>query len=75
MIPFLPEMMPAEVRAAAFSLAFSLATAIFSGSPRPSRRLNGGKKAALALWLSLTAAISLVAASIAKTPPQVTKRR
>ena len=65
MIPLLAEIMPAEVRTAGFSLAFSLATAIFGGfTPAVCTYLIEvtGNKAAPALWLSLAAVISLTAA-------------
>jgi metabolite-proton symporter len=68
MIPFLAEMMPPEIRTAAFSLAFSLATAVFGGfTPAICTYLieRTGNRAAPALWLSLAAAISLVAALLA----------
>jgi metabolite-proton symporter len=68
MIPFLAELMPAEVRTAGFSLAFSLATAIFGGfTPAVATYLieRTGDRAAPALWLSLAAAISLTAATLA----------
>src|SRR5262249_4098568 len=68
MIPFLAEMMPAAVRTAAFSLAFSLATAIFGGFPPAvgtSLIDRTGNRAAPALWLSLAAAISGSAAALA----------
>ena len=68
MIPFLAEMMPAAVRTAAFSLAFSLATAIFGGfTPAVGTYLieRTGNRAAPALWLSLAAAISGSAAAMA----------
>jgi metabolite-proton symporter len=71
MIPLLAEMMPPEVRTAAFSLAFSLATAIFGGfSPAVATYLieRTGNKAAPALWLSLAAAISLAAALMVESP-------
>ena len=67
MIPCLFEMMPPAVRTAAFSLAFSLATAIFGGfTPAVATYLieRTGNRAAPALWLSLAAAISLVAATL-----------
>jgi MHS family citrate/tricarballylate:H+ symporter-like MFS transporter len=73
MIPFLAEMMPPEVRTAAFSLAFSLATAVFGGfTPAMATYLiqATGNRAAPALWLSFAAAISLTAALIAKAMPQ-----
>jgi MFS family permease len=65
MIPYLTELMPPEVRTAAFSLAFSLATAIFGGfTPAVCTFLieKTGNRAAPALWLSMAAAISLAAA-------------
>ena len=65
LIPFLAELMPGEVRTAAFSLAFSLATAIFGGfTPAVGTYLieRTGDRAAPALWLSLAALISLAAA-------------
>jgi MFS transporter, MHS family, citrate/tricarballylate:H+ symporter len=63
MIPLLVEIMPARVRTAAFSLAFSLATAIFGGfTPAFCTYLieRTGNKAAPALWLMLAACISLL---------------
>jgi len=66
MVACLTEIMPARVRTAAFSLAFSLATAIFGGfSPAVATYLieRTGNKAAPALWLSLAAALSLTAAA------------
>jgi MFS family permease len=68
MIPAVVEMMPAKVRTAAFSLAFSLATAIFGGfTPAIATYLIEvtGSRAAPALWLSFAAAISLIAAILA----------
>jgi MHS family citrate/tricarballylate:H+ symporter-like MFS transporter len=67
MIPFLFELMPATVRTAAFSLAFSTATAVFGGfTPAVATYLieRTGNKAAPAWWLSLAAAISLGAAVV-----------
>jgi MHS family citrate/tricarballylate:H+ symporter-like MFS transporter len=67
LIPLLAEIMPVEVRTAAFSLAFVTATAIFGGfTPAICTYLieATGNRAAPALWLSLAAAISLVAAFI-----------
>jgi metabolite-proton symporter len=69
MIPMLAEIVPAEVRAAAFALAYSLATAIFGGfTPLVSTYLveATGNRAAPALWLSLAAAISLTAAILSR---------
>ena len=67
LIPLLAEIMPAEVRTAAFSLAFVTATAIFGGfTPAICTYLIDltANRAAPALWLSLAAAISLAAAFI-----------
>jgi metabolite-proton symporter len=64
MVPLLTEIMPAEIRTAAFSLAYSLATALFGGfTPAICTYLiaRTGNKAAPALWLMLAAALSLVA--------------
>ncbi len=69
MIPMLAEIVPASVRAAAFSLAYSIATAIFGGfTPLVSSYLieATGNRAAPALWLSLAAAISLTAAILSR---------
>ena len=63
MIPLLAEMMPPQVRTAGFSLAFSLATALFGGvTPLVSTWLikNTGNRASPALWLCVAAAVSLV---------------
>jgi metabolite-proton symporter len=65
MIPFLAEIMPFRVRTAGFSLAFSLATAIFGGfTPAMSTYLIhvSGNPAMPALWLGLAAALALAAA-------------
>jgi MHS family citrate/tricarballylate:H+ symporter-like MFS transporter len=65
LIPLLAEIMPHEARTAGFSLAFVTATAIFGGfTPAICTYLieTTGNRAAPALWLSLAAAISLVAA-------------
>jgi MHS family citrate/tricarballylate:H+ symporter-like MFS transporter len=62
MVPLLVEIMPARVRTAGFSLAYSLATAIFGGfTPALSTYLieRTGNKAAPALWLSVAAVVSL----------------
>jgi MHS family citrate/tricarballylate:H+ symporter-like MFS transporter len=67
LIPLLAEMMPHEVRTAAFSLAFVTATAVFGGfTPAICTYLIEvtGNRAAPALWLSLAAIISLAAAFI-----------
>ncbi|MEP6508605.1 MAG: MFS transporter, partial [Gemmatimonadales bacterium] len=74
MIPLLVEIMPARVRTAAFSLAFSLATAIFGGfTPAVCTYLieRTGNKAAPALWLAMAAAISLVGVILSKRVSQL----
>jgi MFS transporter, MHS family, citrate/tricarballylate:H+ symporter len=65
MIPHLAEIMPPEIRTSGFSLAFSLATAIFGGfTPFVCTYLihETGNRAMPALWLSFAAACGLVAA-------------
>ena len=63
MVPLLTEIMPAHVRTAAFSLAYSLATAIFGGfTPAICTYLiaRTGNSAAPAMWLTLAAGISFI---------------
>jgi MFS family permease len=65
MIPHLAEIMPPEIRTSGFSLAFSLATAIFGGfTPFVCTYLihATGNRAMPALWLSFAAVCGLVAA-------------
>jgi MFS transporter, MHS family, citrate/tricarballylate:H+ symporter len=65
MIPHLAEIMPPEIRTSGFSLAFSLATAIFGGfTPAVCTYLihETGNRAMPALWLSFAAVCGLVAA-------------
>src|SRR5579864_5118757 len=65
MIPHLAEIMPPEIRTSGFSLAFSLATAIFGGFiPFVCTYLihETGNRAMPALWLSFAALCGLVAA-------------
>ncbi|MCY0388654.1 MFS transporter [Robbsia sp. Bb-Pol-6] len=67
MVVALTEIMPVEVRTAGFSLAYSLATALFGGfTPAISTFLIHwtGNKAAPGLWLSFAAACGLVATLI-----------
>jgi MFS family permease len=69
MIPRLAEIVSPRVRTAAFSLAFSLATAIFGGfTPAISTYLihTTGNRAAPALWLSLAAAMSLIGVALSR---------
>jgi len=65
MVVFLTELMPAEVRASGFSLAYSLATAIFGGfTPAICTFLihATGNQAIPGAWLCFAAAIGLTAA-------------
>ena len=65
MIVYLAEIMPVQVRASGFSLAYSLATALFGGfTPMIATWLIQvtGDKAAPGAWLSFAAAIGLCAA-------------
>jgi metabolite-proton symporter len=67
MIPLLVEIMPMDVRTSGFSLAFSLATAIFGGfTPAISTYLIHitGNQAIPAAWLSAAALCGLVATAI-----------
>ncbi len=69
MIPLLAEIMPPAVRISGFSLAFSLATAIFGGfTPLMSTFLieQTGDRASPALWLSFAAVVSLVGVAFAR---------
>jgi MFS transporter, MHS family, citrate/tricarballylate:H+ symporter len=73
MVPFLTEIMPTAVRTAGFSLAYSLATALFGGfTPAIATWLieRTGNKASPAVWLALAAAVSLagVLASLLRPP-------
>jgi len=70
MVPLLVEMMPSSVRTAGFSLAYSLATAVFGGfTPAISTYLieRTGSKAAPALWLMTAAAVSLIGVFLSRT--------
>jgi MFS transporter, MHS family, citrate/tricarballylate:H+ symporter len=67
MIPHLAEIMPPEIRTTGFSVAFSLATAIFGGfTPAICTYLihETGNRAMPALWLSFAAVCGLVVAAI-----------
>ncbi len=64
MIPALTEIMPVEVRVAGFSLAYSLATAVFGGfTPAISTALihATGDKAAPGYWMTFAALCALLA--------------
>jgi MFS transporter, MHS family, citrate/tricarballylate:H+ symporter len=69
MVVFLTEIMPVDVRTSGFSLAYSLATAVFGGfTPLICTYLihRTGNRAVPGLWLSLAAACGLVAALLAR---------
>jgi MFS family permease len=69
MVVFLTEIMPIDVRTSGFSLAYSLATAVFGGfTPAISTYLIRltGNRAVPGLWLSFAAACGLVAATLAR---------
>lgn len=69
MVAFLTEFMPPSIRTAAFSLAYSLATAVFGGfTPLVSTALikQTGDKAIPAAWLAFAAAISIIGALLAR---------
>ena len=75
MVVFLTEIMPVEVRTAGFSLAYSLATAIFGGfTPAISTWLIEltGNRAVPGLWLSFAAICGLSAALVARPHCSVT---
>jgi MFS transporter, MHS family, citrate/tricarballylate:H+ symporter len=75
MIPFLTEIMPPHVRTAGFSLAFSLATAVFGGfTPAVCTYLIEltGNKAAPAFWVSFGALIGLAGALMSGLKPVAT---
>jgi len=69
LVAYLTEIIPPAVRASGFSLAFSLATAVFGGfTPAVSTLLvhATGNRAVPGLWLMAAAAISLTATFFAK---------
>jgi len=69
MVVFLTEIMPIDVRTSGFSLAYSLATAVFGGfTPAISTYLIHitGNRAVPGLWLSFAAAFGLLAAILAR---------
>jgi len=76
MVPFLTEIMPADVRTTGFSLAYSLATAVFGGfTPAIATWLieQTGNKASPAVWLSVAAGVSLVGLLLSRLrPPTLT---
>jgi metabolite-proton symporter len=67
-VPFLAELMPEAVRTTGFSLAYSLATAIFGGfTPAICTQLihSTGDRAMPGLWLSVAALLGLIATLLA----------
>jgi metabolite-proton symporter len=77
MVVYLTEIMPAEVRAAGFSLAYSLATALFGGfTPFIATALIEwtGNKAMPGVWLSAAALTGLVATLWAASSVRVRSR-
>ena len=67
MAPFLPEITPADVRTAGFSLVHSGAAAVFGGfTPAISTYLilATGNRATPGLWLSFAAACGLIATAL-----------
>jgi len=69
MVVYLAEVMPAEVRATGFSLAYSLATALFGGfTPAVSSYLihASGDKAMPGVWLTFSAICGLIGTMIIK---------
>jgi metabolite-proton symporter len=69
MVPYLTEIMPANVRASGFSIAFSLATAIFGGfTPAICTWLIHvtGNRAVPGLWVAFAGTMSLVAVYLAR---------
>ena len=75
MVPMLVEIMPAQVRTAGFSLAYSLATAVFGGfTPAICTYLiqRTGNKASPALWLMTAAAVSLVGVFLSRKAESTT---
>ncbi|MGH9524519.1 MAG: MFS transporter [Terriglobales bacterium] len=72
MVVFLTEVMPVDVRTTGFSLAYSLATAIFGGfTPAISTLLihTTGNRAIPGLWLCFAALCGLIAAFLAHPQP------
>src|SRR5438445_1116945 len=78
MVVFLTEIMPIDVRTSGFSLAYSLATAIFGGfTPAISTYLIHltGNRAIPGLWLSFAAACGLLAALLARPQQEPVEAR
>jgi hypothetical protein len=70
MVVFLTEIMPSDVRTAGFSLAYSLAAAVFGGfTPAISTYLIHltGNRAIPGMWLSFAAGCGLLAALLSRS--------
>jgi MFS family permease len=77
MIVFLVEIMPASVRTSGFSLAYSLATALFGGfTPAICTYLIHltGNRAIPGVWLAFASTCGLVAALLVKPPQELPAR-
>jgi metabolite-proton symporter len=77
MVVYLTEIMPPEVRASGFSLAYSLAAGIFGGfTPAVSTYLIHltGNRAMPGVWLSLAGAMGLTATALLHRIPQQSPR-
>jgi MFS family permease len=76
MIVHLTEIVPVAVRTAGFSLAYSLATAVGGSTPAVVTYLihATGNRAMPGLWLSLAAAIALIAAWLSRPVARKVKR-
>jgi MFS family permease len=72
MVVFLTELMPREVRASGFSLAYSMATALGGFTPFICTWLieKTGNQAIPGVWLSFAAAAGLIAALITRVRRQ-----
>ncbi len=78
MVVFLTEIMPVDVRTSGFSLAYSLATAVFGGfTPAISTYLihRTENRAVPGLWLSFAAACGLLASLLGKSQRELGEAR
>ena len=78
MVVFLTEIMPVDVRTTGFSLAYSLAAALFGGfTPAISTYLiqTTGNRAVPGLWLSFAAVCGLLAAVVARAQTERAESR
>ncbi len=78
MVVFLTEIIPVDVRTSGFSLAYSLATAVFGGfTPAINTYLIHltGNRAVPGLWLSFAAACGLLASLLARSQQELGETR